>query len=156
MHIKGEIHPTSGQIVGVLAAAGLLLASALPLGAASYPSAPADSPGPELKIHATRYYALAPARVTVYARLSGVDAEDPRYCHAGETWITALLDSGSHLNTVSRHDPRCVHAANESHVHTTFAKDYSFRRPGSYTCRLVLSTNDGRIVQSNLITITVR
>ncbi|MEE9218063.1 MAG: hypothetical protein V3U98_03260 [Acidobacteriota bacterium] len=124
--------------------------------AASLPNPPPQGPGPDLKIFATRYMALAPASVTVYARLSGVARHDSRFCHAGETWITGRLEGHRTLNTISRHDPRCVHKPDRTRASTTFAKDYYFSRPGSYTCRLVLNTNDGRLVQSNMITITVR
>jgi hypothetical protein len=134
----------------------MLLASSLPLVAVSYPTAPQNGAGPDLQIHASRYYALAPASVTVYGRLHGVNEEDSRYCHAGEHWIASRVDASGPLSTVSKHDPRCVHGVSAARADRRFAKDYYFRQPGSYTCRLVVSTNDGRIVQSNLITITVR
>lgn len=146
----------SGQILGVLLAGTVIAASAPPLAAASFPSSPAPASHPELKIYASRYYALAPAQVTVYARLSGVQAGDLRFCHPGETWVTGLIDSSGNLHTLSRHDPTCHHDATRASIPTAFVKPYRFGRPGSYTCRLVLSTNDGRILQSNQITIVVR
>jgi len=146
----------SGRFAGIVLTGALCSAAILPAAAASYPSTVPEGMSPQLKIHASRYYALAPARVTVYGRLRGVDSADTRFCHPGETWITGVADRGSQLSTISRHDPRCIHQAADSLVNTTFMKDYSFSQPGSYTCRLVVSTNDGRIVQSNLITITVR
>jgi len=134
--------------------------SVLPIAAASLPStAPASLPAPAdpyLQLSASRYYAIAPARVTVYGRLNGVPVDDSRYCHAGETWITGIIQSGAPLNTISKHDPRCLHRPEQMRVNRTFAKDYRFSAPGSYICRLVISTNDGRIVQSNPITIVVR
>ena len=156
MQMLGAFRHKTGQILGGLAVLALCAGAAPGILAASYPSAAPENPGPHLKIHATRYVALAPALVTVYARLSGVGTQDHRFCHPGETWITAPAGAPGYLGTVSRHDPRCVHAAEQAKVSTNFAKDYRFSRPGTYTCRLVLSTNDGRIVQSNQITITVR
>jgi hypothetical protein len=142
---------------GVLATLGAVAIAAVgPALAASYPYVPPDSPGLRLQIHASRYYALSPAEVTVYARLSGVEGSDRRFCHAGETWISGRADAGGPLTSVSRHDPACVHAPGEAHVDTLYTKDFRFTRPGSYTCRLVLTTNDGRLLQSNLITIVVR
>jgi len=134
----------------------VLLASTLPLLAVSYPSAPRDAAGPSLQIHASRYYALAPADVRVYGRLHGVSDQDTRYCHAGKHWITSKVEASVQLSTISKHDPRCVHSTTEARADRMFSKDYHFNRPGSYTCRLVVSSNDGRIVQSNLITIEVR
>jgi hypothetical protein len=147
--------------VSRLAAAALAGAlSVLPLAATSLPStAPASLPapgGPNLQLSASRYYAIAPARVTVYGRLNGVPIDDSRYCHAGETWITGIVQAGAPLNTISKHDPRCLHRPDQLRVARTFAKDYRFSAPGSYICRLVISSNDGRIVQSNPITIVVR
>jgi hypothetical protein len=147
-----------GRFAAAFALAGIL--SALPLAAASLPStSPASLPapvGPNLQLSASRYYAIAPARVTVYGRLNGVPIDDSRYCHAGETWITGIVQQGAPLNTISKHDPRCVHRPEQIRVNRTFAKDYRFSRPGSYVCRLVIHTNDGRIVQSNPVTIVVR
>jgi hypothetical protein len=152
---------SKNSIASRCAAAALAGAlSVLPLAAASLPSpVPASLPapaGPNLHLSASRYYAVAPARVTVYGRLNGVPVDDSRYCHAGETWITGIVQSGAPLNTISKHDPRCVHRPDQMRINRTFSKDYRFLAPGSYICRLVISTNDGRIVQSNPITIVVR
>jgi hypothetical protein len=149
---------SSPRLLGAAALAGALAASSIQ--AASLPStAPASLPataGPNLQLSASRYFAIAPARVTVYGRLNGVPVDDSRYCHPGETWITGMIQSGAPLNTISKHDPRCLHPPDELRISRTFAKDYRFSTPGSYICRLVISTNDGRIVQSNPITIVVR
>ncbi|MCZ6777755.1 MAG: hypothetical protein V3U86_09175 [Acidobacteriota bacterium] len=136
----------------------LLLAgatSSLPR-AASLPPDPQREFTPHLKIFADRYVALAPARVRVYAQLGGVDDDDVRFCHAGETWITGKVEGTSTLNSISKHDPRCVHDPKKLSVSRSFTKDYEFSRPGSYVCRLVVHSNDGRIVQSNMIVINVR
>jgi hypothetical protein len=138
----------------------VILLAAAATGAARAATLSSSSPqreiAPNLKIFADRYVALAPAKVRVYAQLAGVGGDDVRYCHAGETWITGKVEGRGTLNSVSKHDPRCVHAPDKLSVSRSFAKDYEFSRPGSYTCRLVVHSNDGRIVQSNMITITVR
>ena len=142
----------------MLAVAALLLAgaaSSLPR-AASLPPDHQKEFAPRLKIFADRYVALAPARVRIYAQLGGVEDDDVRFCHAGETWITGRVEGTGTLNSISKHDPRCVHDPKKLSVSRSFAKDYEFSRPGSYVCRLVVHSNDGRIVQSNMITINVR
>ncbi len=152
------MHSQKNRYLKMLALAALLLAGA----ASSLPRAASQSPDhqkefvPHLKIFADRYVALAPARVRVYAQLDGVESNDVRYCHAGETWITGRVEGTGTLNSISKHDPRCVHDPRKLSVNRSFAKDYEFSRPGSYVCRLVVHSNDGRIVQSNMITITVR
>ena len=134
----------------------LILALGLPA-SADHKASPADEDrkSPKVVLTASPSFGFSPLTVQLVAVLSGVDAHDPNFCHAGITWIR--VDPGSRPETGTRvtESPRCLHGADEVTVATTFSKSFDLYIPGAYLYRLLIDGKDGTQLRSNFVKVQV-
>ena len=114
-----------------------------------------DRKSPRVVLSATPAFGFSPLNVQLVAILTGVDAHDPNFCHAGVTWIR--VDPGSQPETGTRvsEAPRCLHGEEEVSVATSFNKSFDLYNPGAYLYRIVIDGKDGTQLRSNFVKVQV-
>lgn len=101
---------------------------------------------PELRLLATPKHGFLPLTIFLTGELTGVDLDDPQFCHAGVEWESR---SPLGLDVRSMEDPRCLHPPEEIEVDLTFTKVVTLYRIGIHQYRLILHRRDGERVLSN-------
>lgn len=101
---------------------------------------------PEVKLLATPKHGFRPLTVILTGELTGVDLDDPQFCHAGIEWESR---SPLGLDVRSMQDPRCLHPPESINVNLTFTKVVTLHRIGIHQYRLIIHRRDGEVVMSN-------
>jgi hypothetical protein len=91
-------------------------------------------------------HGFRPLTITLTGTLTGVEASDPEFCHAGIEWEAR---SATGLVTTSRQDPKCLHPPELVAVQFSFTKVLTLNEPGTYTYRFILHKRDGSRLLSN-------
>jgi hypothetical protein len=110
---------------------------------------------PKVVLSASPAFGFPPLSVQLVGTLSGVDARDPNFCHAGVTWVRVDPGSRPETGTKLSEVPRCLHPEKEVSVPTTFSKTFDLYEPGSYLYRLIIQGKDGAQLRSNYVTVKV-
>lgn len=106
---------------------------------------------PALRLSASPRHGYPPLRVTLSAHLTGVEPDNPDFCHAGVEWESR---SPGGILTISKEEPRCLHPADQVSVQASFVRIVVLD-PGTYAYRAILHTRDGGRVTSPSVEITV-
>jgi hypothetical protein len=114
-----------------------------------------NRPEPKLSLTVTPAFGFAPLEVQLVATLNGVDPNDLNFCHAAVTWTRVDPGSSPEKQTRITEAPRCVHAADQISVNTTFSKSFELASPGSYLYRASVSGKDGKEIFSTYVTVKV-
>jgi hypothetical protein len=102
--------------------------------------------GPAAHLMVAPRHGFRPLTITLTGTLTGVEASDPEYCHAGIEWEAR---SASGLVTTSRQDPKCLHPPEQVAVQFSFTKVVTIHEPGTYTYRFIVHKRDGSRMLSN-------
>jgi len=114
-----------------------------------------DNKKPKVVLSASPAFGFPPLTVQLVGTLSGVDARDPNFCHAGVTWVRVDPGSRPETGTKLTEIPRCLHDAQEVSVPTTFSKAFDLYAPGPYLYRLIIQGKDGTELRSNYVKVQV-
>ena len=114
-----------------------------------------EKPSPKLLLNGSPVYGFAPMNIQLVATLTGIDPDDPNYCHAAVTWVRVDPASTPEKETRLTEAPRCLHDENELHVTTTFSKTFEIVYSGSYLYRISVTGKNGREIRSNYLTVRV-
>ena len=142
---------TSGRFRRSLGAA-LLFAVASPAAAARQP---ADQVKPRIRLLATPSVGFTPVTVVLTGQLTGVEADDPNYCHAAVTWVTIEPGQTEQSAGTVREDPVCRHAEEETRVVTSYTRAIDLYRPGPYLFRIRIEGKDRKRIQSGYVKVEV-
>lgn len=114
-----------------------------------------ESGKPRLRLVADTAVGFTPVEVVVTARLTGVDVDDPDFCHPAVTWIR--LDSAHTEDEpfLIREDPVCRHPEEESRATLTYTKRFVLRRIGVHLIKVRVEGKDGRAVESGYTRVRV-
>ena len=108
-----------------------------------------ENPGkPRLRLVADKAVGFTPVEVVFTARLTGVDLEDPNFCHAAVTWLRIDTAHTKDEPFRIREDPVCRHPEEESRATLTYTKRFVLRRIGAHLIKVRLEGKDGRTVES--------
>lgn len=146
-----QFHPRRFLPAGILL---LLFAMVQVLAGKDSPSGE-DGRQPKLALTSTPSFGFAPVTVQLVATLTGIDPEDPNFCHAAVTWVRVDPGASPEKETRVTEAPRCVHDEDESSVATTFSKSFDLYRAGSYLYRVSVVGKDGKEIRSNYVTVKV-
>lgn len=145
--MRPGFHPAAPARLAPAIAVALLAASVLIASPSRRPAnAPAEADAPSLKLTVTPRNGFRPLTLTLTGHLSGVDATDAEYCHAGVEWESK---TPSGLTVTSKEDPKCLHPPEQVQVLMTFTKVVTLSTPGEYVYRLILHRRDGEKLFSN-------
>ena len=106
---------------------------------------PEAPPGPAVQLAVSTHHGFRPLTLTLTGTLTGVQGNDPEYCHAGIEW-EATTPSGRFL--VSREDPKCLHPPEQVAVQLSYTKVVTLEDPGLYQYRFLLYRRDGSRLSS--------
>lgn len=132
----------------------VLLLAFLVLGAAAGTGSVAkdEPPEPKLALTASPRHGFRPVTFTLKAILSGIEPDDPDYCHAGIEWESR---TPSGLTTTSMQDPKCLHPPEQLDIQYSFTKITTISRPGTYVFRAIIHKRDGEVLMSNTTEVRV-
>jgi hypothetical protein len=101
---------------------------------------------PALRLLVTPRHGFRPLTILLTGELTGVELDDPQFCHAGIEWESR---SPLGLDVRSIEDPRCLHPPEQVNVDLTFTKMVTLHRVGLHQYRLILHKRDGERLLSN-------
>ncbi|MCZ6696531.1 MAG: hypothetical protein O7A63_08335 [Acidobacteria bacterium] len=131
----------------LVVAIGVSLAPALRAGKPKT-EAQKNSEKPRLRLVADKAVGFTPVEVVFTARLTGVNVEDPNFCHAAVTWVRIDRAHTENEPFSIREDPVCRHPEEESRATLTYTKRFVLRRIGVHLIKVRLEGKDGRAVES--------
>jgi hypothetical protein len=120
--------------------------SATPRGRKDKEKDPVPPEGPAVHLMVAPRHGFRPLTVTLTGTLTGVEATDPQFCHAGIEWEARTANG---LVTTSRNDPRCLHPPEQTAVQFSFTKIVTLNEAGTYVYRFILHKRDGDRILSN-------
>lgn len=110
---------------------------------------------PKLRLLVSPSVGYAPVEAVLTGELTGVEPDDANFCHAAITWIRVDPGQREQEGLRVREDPACVHPKEEISVPTSFTRNYTLYRRGSYLFRLYVEGKDGTRIDSGFVKVTV-
>ncbi len=110
---------------------------------------------PKLRLVVAPAVGYAPVEAVLTGELTGVDPHDANFCHAAITWIRIDPGQSEQEGLRVREDPACLHPREEVSVTTSFTRNYTLYRRGSYLFRLFVEGKDGTRIDSGFVKVTV-